>query len=435
VRLSRTSWILLAVLVCTGGGTARAATATGAGIGRYFPQERTFGHFGTEAGDFRTPTGIAFGPEGHLYVADYKNNTVGRFEDDGRFVSAVLPGPTPYETPCALAFDSKHNLYVVEEKPCQVRKFSPTGQLLATYGGTGAENGRFRNPRGIVVNAQGHIFVADRDNHRVQEFDSSFAWLRNLRYGDSRRRPAAPTGVAIDYNSRLWCAFPNIRRIVRFDPEGNPDLVCGEEGSALGGLEDPRYLAFDLQNNFFVTDYMNGRVQRYNQKGEFLFGVGMKGSGRGQFKGPQGIAINARGDVFIADSDNFRIQMLQINDQIADFNQANFHNVRKEYDKALDLYLKVIKKVPLHKEALDQIVAICVMLADQKKANGQLDAAKPYLDQILAIQPSNTMALQFKRYILWKNNKGLIYYITLGLGVFLTFVFLIATLIKILAGD
>src|SRR5205085_10768845 len=117
-----------------------------------------------------------------------------------------------------------------------------------------------------------------------------------------------------------------------------PDLVVGEEGPGLSQFEEPRYLAFDLQNNFFVSDYMNGRIQRFNSKGEFLFSIGMRGSGRTQFKGPQGIAIDLKGNVYVADSDNFRGQVMLINEQLADLNLAEYHYDLKEYDKALAVY-------------------------------------------------------------------------------------------------
>ncbi|MBI4859569.1 MAG: SMP-30/gluconolactonase/LRE family protein [Candidatus Riflebacteria bacterium] len=402
---------------------------------RFLPQERTFGQYGTYVGELRSPVGLTLGPEGLLYVADTKNNTVLKFDEDGRFTGQVLPGEVPFDGPVALAFDSRGNLYVVEEQGCRVRKFDPKGTLLATFGGPGPEMGKFKNPRGIAVDARDRIFVADSDNHRIQEFDSNFTWVRNLRFKGMGRQPPVPRGLAIDAENRVWACFSANHRVVRFGPDGDADLVCGEEGTGLGQFEEPRYIAFDVQNNFFVTDYRNGRVQRFSSKGEFLFSVGVRGPGRGQFKGPQGLAVDLRGNVYVADTENVRIQCLLINEQLGDLNLAHHHFARKEYEKALGLYQRVVKKLPLHKQALDRVVVTCEILAEQAKKSGKMDAAKPYLDEILRLQPSNTKALQFIRYILWKNNKGMIYYLTLGTGIFFTFIFLVTTMVKILTSE
>jgi sugar lactone lactonase YvrE len=405
------------------------------GVARFFPQERSFGRFGTEAGEFRTPTGLAIGPDGFLFVTDTKNNSVLKFDDDGRYAGAIPPGEVPFEIPVALAFDSQKNLFVVEEQGCRVRKFGPKGALLATYGGQGSDTGRFISPRGIAINSANQIFIADSGNHRIQQFDANFTWVRNLRFKDVGKSPAIPHGLAMDMENRLWACYPNIRRVVRFDADGNSDLSCGEEGTGLGQFEDPRFLAFDAQNCFFVTDHRNGRIRRFSSKGEFLFSVGIRGSGRNQFKGPQGVAVDSRGNVFVADSDNFRVQCLLINEQLSDLNVAQALFKANEYEKALVVYQNIVKKIPLHREALDRIVFICEKLAEREREKGNDEKSKPYLDEILRIQPSNVTALRHARYILWKNNKGLIYYLTLGTGIFFTLIFLVTTMAQILTSD
>ena len=49
-----------------------------------------------------------------------------------------------------------------------VRVFHKDGQVLARWGGTGSEMGRFRSPSGIAVDAQGSVYVADAPNSRIQ---------------------------------------------------------------------------------------------------------------------------------------------------------------------------------------------------------------------------------------------------------------------------
>ena len=84
---------------------------------------------------------------------------------------------------------------------------------------------------------------------------------------------------------------------------GRSVLAAGD-----GELNRPSGLAFDADNNVYVVDSGNDRIQKFTKDGRFLAKWGTTGSGAGQFNMPWGIALDSEGNVYIADWRNDRIQ-------------------------------------------------------------------------------------------------------------------------------
>ena len=97
---------------------------------------------------------------------------------------------------------------------------------IRTIGRRGRGNGEFISPAGIAFGPSGNIFVADRGNHRIQEFDREGHYLRQFGNTDFRQFDkkgngvpglSYPTGIALDPSGNLWVADGPRSRIVKFD--------------------------------------------------------------------------------------------------------------------------------------------------------------------------------------------------------------------------
>ena len=78
-----------------------------------------------------------------------------------------------------------------------------------------------------------------------------------------------------------------------------------------GHFLNPQNLAFDSENNLYVTDLGNARVQKFDSNGNFLSEWGSKGTGPGKFGHPSGIAI-LDDFVFVTDSRNHSVQKFDL---------------------------------------------------------------------------------------------------------------------------
>src|SRR5262249_23324119 len=141
--------------------------------------------------------GLFIGPEDTIYCTDDLDHTIRKFTPDGRllmtlgtsgkasdtgatsmdFRTIVRAGP-PFHYPTNRANAADRALYVSDRyaNP-RVHKFSPDGRLLLSWGEPGRGPGQFHLPHGIAVDRQGVVYVADRENSRVQLFTSDGKYL------------------------------------------------------------------------------------------------------------------------------------------------------------------------------------------------------------------------------------------------------------------
>jgi len=196
------------------------------------------------------------------------------------------------------------------------------------WGTVGTEPGQFNHPRGVAVGPDGHVYVVDSDNSRVQVFGPDGAFLRtwgsncNLATAtgcldaEGRGQFQEPWSIAVARDGRIYVADTWNHRIQVFDSDGTFLTKWGTYGqtdAAAGLLYGPRDLAIDDQGRVFVTDTGNKRVVVYDESGEFLGQVGGPGSGPGQFEEPVGIDVDAQGNIYVADTWNQRVQVFDNN--------------------------------------------------------------------------------------------------------------------------
>jgi tripartite motif-containing protein 71 len=247
------------------------------------------GSSGLGPGEFNHPRGVTTDGLGRLYVADSANNRIERFGPDGRFQTrfgrnggdgTAGRGRGEFNDPRGLATDRSGNLYVADHGNNRVQKLDPRGRFLAVWGRNGGEgsSGRapaqFRLPRGVAVDAVGDLYVADKDNNRIQEF--------------------GPDGRFI----RMW----------------GRNGGDGTRGTGNGEFAVPYSVAVDRGGRVFVADTFNNRIQVFTGQGVFLArfgrngGSGEPGTGAGEFRGPYGVAADCRGNLYVSDEENNRIQ-------------------------------------------------------------------------------------------------------------------------------
>jgi len=94
-------------------------------------------------------------------------------------------GPNTFYLPTDVAFASNSDFYVSDGygNP-RVAKFTKEGKFLLQFGTRGTGAGQFRLPHNVVVDAQGRVYVTDRDNERIEVFDSNGKFLNQWKtYG------------------------------------------------------------------------------------------------------------------------------------------------------------------------------------------------------------------------------------------------------------
>jgi len=176
-----------------------------------------------------------------------------------------------------------------------------------TFGSEGNGNGQFNNLREVTTDSNGNIVVCDKNNHRVQIFDSNGKFLSTFgSEGNGNGQFNYPFGIAINSKGNIIVCAGQIQI---FDSNGKFLSKFGSEGNENGQFDHPVGLEIDLNDNILVCDMKSNRIQIFDSEGKFLSKFGSEGNENGQFNGPVGVAINSKGNIIVSDQLNIRVQI------------------------------------------------------------------------------------------------------------------------------
>ncbi|MFB3814942.1 MAG: 6-bladed beta-propeller [Terriglobales bacterium] len=213
-----------------------------------------------------TPVGVAIDARDRLFVSDSFFHQITCFDPDGNVLGVF--GSEVLKRPGGIAVDSaRRRLYVVDAQANQVQVFDSDSFLpIATIGEAStpgeAEEGKFASPTNVAVDSQGHIYVTDTWNHRVQVFDSAGKFVRA--FGKQGVTPGTflrPKGIAVDRDGHVYVADAEFNNMQILTKEGQPLLAVGAYGVNPGQFILAAGVSIDGNNRVYVTDQWRGRVQ------------------------------------------------------------------------------------------------------------------------------------------------------------------------------
>ncbi|MCX6357132.1 MAG: DUF2298 domain-containing protein, partial [Candidatus Aureabacteria bacterium] len=209
----------------------------------------------------QTPEQIAkFDAMPDLFTPVFKNGDVAIYQtryfvkEGGQAVPAGPPGvpappaiPTPipranllggaqgdaageYNEPRGIAVDTEGNVYIADFRNYRIQKFDPKGVFVAAWGEEGDYPGQFKDPCDVDVDAKGKVYVADTFNSRVQVFTPEGRYLLHFEGGFF-----APRGLAVDSYGRIWVADTGNGVVKVYSPDGKLWKLIGRRGSGKGG--------------------------------------------------------------------------------------------------------------------------------------------------------------------------------------------------------
>ena len=177
----------------------------------------------------------------------------------------------------------------------------------------GTGDRQFSVPYSVDVVANGNVWVADRGNHRIQEFDKDGKFL--FKFGSFGAKPGQfnnPRQVAVDKDMKyLYVVDSKNNRIQKFFTNGTFVKSWGTLGTGNGQFSLPVTIIMDSKGNLIVNERGNSRVQKFDSNGTFLLKFGSAGKGDGQFTDPEHLAIDSDGNVYVTDRKNNNIQVFK----------------------------------------------------------------------------------------------------------------------------
>lgn len=271
-----------------------------------------WGTWGTGAGSFLQPTGVACDAQGNVYVADSENNRIQEFTGTGQFLRQWNGSGTPlgrFNSPEGLAVARDGSVYVAEFMGDRVSKFTSSGAYILSWGASGTGPGEFNSAGSLGIDSEGAVYVVDGANQRVQKFSADGQFIRM--WGTQGSGPGQfhnPGGVAIDAEDRIFVSDGVNARIQVFSKDGeylfewpfSESWTIGFPGGVCIGSLDQR---------IYVTDLQRNEIFKFTLDGNLLVDWGEYGYGNGYLNYPGGITVDSNGRVIVTNKLNADIQV------------------------------------------------------------------------------------------------------------------------------
>ena len=167
-----------------------------------------------DGGQFNLPWGLTVAPGGDIYVADWRNDRVQRFTQDG--------------------------------------------ELVAVYGCSGGGDGQLSRPAGVAVDPEGYLYVADWGNERVQVFDPDGGFVMKLR-GEATMSPWGQEFLDANADEARTRKTADLRTAVNIRGDGEHERSSHIEHLFWG----PTAVRLDAMGRLYVVDRNRHRIQVY----------------------------------------------------------------------------------------------------------------------------------------------------------------------------
>jgi hypothetical protein len=186
------------------------------------------------------PTGLAFGPDGKLYIASRDTNSVFRYDTttDTCLGECVASGYGGLASPYGLTFDSQGHLFVSSGGNNQVIQYDLTWQFVRTY-----SNGALVNPRGLAFHPGGDLLVASSGTAEVLRFDAQTGAYGGV-FTAMGAGPGAVVGLAYGPNGYLYVVTYGGGVVRIYEVNGETGVSWRTFNRADPDLDSPAGLAF-----------------------------------------------------------------------------------------------------------------------------------------------------------------------------------------------
>ena len=206
------------------------------------------------------------------------------------------------------------HVYVADYANHRIQVFDTKGNYITKWGTYGEGNGQIHKASALTVLPSGKIYLSDQFNYRIQVFTTNGTFVTTWgTKGEGDGQFLHPHVPAVDSEGNVYVSDRDLANIQKFTSDGKFMMKWSEEGSDDGQLSKPESVVADSKDNVYVADYGNHRIQKFTKDGNFILKWGSKGVGDGEFNGPAGLSIDKNDNIYVTDKNNNRIQVFTAN--------------------------------------------------------------------------------------------------------------------------
>lgn len=283
-----------------------------------------------------TPSGIAVDRFGNVYISEKLGHRIRKVDLSGKISTVAGTGIGGWDGdgglgskrklrwPMGIFVDHNGNLYIADSGNHRIRRVDGQSGIIQTIAGDGiqgylgdgglATQAKLSLPQDVFVNLEGHIYIADTDNHRIRKVDAESGVITTVAgedhelsdfthhwgglwfYGDGGIATLAglshPTSVWVDQQNNIFFADRSNHSIRKVDPFGIITTVVGNQ------KQRPVKITY-RDVGYDVTDIIS-YVGNFSGDDEL--------ASQASLSFPTDICVDQKGNLYVADTDNHRIR-------------------------------------------------------------------------------------------------------------------------------
>jgi len=257
-------------------------------------------------------SGVGVDSEDNVYAFHRGEHPILVFNSSGEYLRSGGDGITG-RVPHFIKVDPQGNVWVVDEDRHRILKFNPgLDEVLLQIGTTdepGYDETHLDRPADVALTSTGDVLIADGyGNNRVVKYSADGKFIKQWGGGPEDESTEdgefhLPHTVVVDPNDKIYVIDRENRRIQMFDTDGNFLSKWTHLGYAWGMdlTKDGKYL--------FIAEHVNEEILKVSTAdGEILARWGAQGRGPGEFDWAHGMAVDSKGSVYVADTYGQRVQ-------------------------------------------------------------------------------------------------------------------------------
>jgi peptidylamidoglycolate lyase len=226
---------------------------------------------------FIMPHGLTVDMNNNIWVTDVGLHQVFKFSHDGKLLMKLgeaVPGndSTHFNRPTDIAIARDGSIYVSDGYGnSRIVKFSSTGHYLFEWGKKGDNEGEFNVPHAVDLDEKGNVYVADRENNRIQVFDAAGKFIKQWtnknfgRIGSIAYNKVKKDFVAVDDATSWAKLYHKGSDIILFDAAGNWLKQFGRSGLYSGPKCWYHDVAIDDHESIYVGDILGNKIQKFKK--------------------------------------------------------------------------------------------------------------------------------------------------------------------------
>jgi len=261
------------------------------------------------------PYSIAVDSRGRAIVTDPGANGIHIFDFENhkyKFIERRDKGRDSMRSPQCVALDAQDNIYISDSEAGKIFVFEPSGKFRRTIGSLKGGEGYFKRPTGIAVDSTAkRIYITDTLRDKIFVLDMDGAVLQSIgRRGNGQVEFNLPTEVLVRDENVFVVDAMNFR-VQSLNRSGAFESEIGRLGDSSGSMFRPKGIGVDSEGHLYIVDGLWGVIQVFDRQGRLLYYFGARGTGIGEFQLPAGLFVDHNDRIFVVDSYNRRIQVFR----------------------------------------------------------------------------------------------------------------------------